>query len=411
MPAEADREKGKGIRLNLLERNNSEKEPRDRKAKEKRERRQNVVPERKPRREAEEENSQDWHEPKVPVILILSGITVVLLLCIIVLLVATPGRKKGDDNEALQQNMLDYADEQKQNDNVTTDTPSQEIIVVESPETPEKEESDASETTTEMPKPEEKPDEKPEEEVLESETIDKTAVVVDVEDENDVSYTKEFIMNEMMPYFEDNNLDAIWDLAHLKRYVKLSAGLKNTNTYYYKGGTDSSGKPDGIGLAIYENNTYYYGSWSHGVRSGDGRWIRFYIDEIGAKTTKKKYQSHSYSGMWSDDLPNGEGAEHYDVDISQITSKDRVIQNVVGNFTNGLYDGEMYANTVDYIGNVEEWDAVAHQGVFELWRDMSSIGECSVWRNKVDYELCLDVDKSENKNQGMRELLVKSSGK
>lgn len=411
MPVKAGREKGKGIRLNLLERNNSEKEPRDRDAEEKRERRKNIVPERKPHREAEEENSQDWHEPKVPVILILSGITVVLLLCIIVLLVATPGRKKGDDNEALQQNMLDYADEQKQNDNVTTDTPSQEIIVVESPETPEKEESDASETTTETPEPEEKPDEEPEVEILESETIDKTAIVVDVEDENDVSYTKEFIMNEMMPYFEDNNLDAIWDLAHLKRYVKLSAGLKNTNTYYYKGGTDSSGKPDGIGLAIYENNTYYYGSWSHGVRSGDGRWIRFYIDEIGAKTTKKKYQSHSYSGMWSDDLPNGEGAEHYDVDISQITSKDRVIQNVVGNFTNGLYDGEMYANTVDYIGNVEEWDAVAHQGVFELWRDMSSIGECSVWRNKVDYELCLDVDKSDNKNQGMRELLVKSSGK
>ena len=190
----------------------------------------------------------------------------------------------------------------------------------------------------------------------------------------------------------------------MKRYVKLSAGLKNTGTYYYQGGVDSDGNPDGIGLAIYENNTYYYGSWSHGLRSGDGRWIRFYIDEIGAKPTKKTYQSHSYSGMWSNDLPNGEGAEHYDVDISQLTSKDRIIQNVVGNFTNGLYDGEMYANTVDYIGNVEEWDGVAHQGVFDLWRDMSRIGECSVWKNKTDSELCLDIDKSENKNQGIREL-------
>ena len=361
-------------------------------------------------RESGEDKNQDWREPKVPIILILSGITIVLLLCIIVLLVVSPGRKESDDSEALQQNMLDYADEQKQNDNVPADTPSQEIIVVESSERPEIEETETSEETTETPE-EEKPEENEEEIPVESETIDKTAIVVDVEDENDVSYTKEFIMNEMMPYFADNNLDAIWDLAHLKRYVKLSAGLKNTNTYYYKGGTDSDGKPDGVGLAIYENNTYYYGSWSHGVRSGDGRWIRFYIDDIGAKTTKKKYQSHSYSGMWSNDLPNGEGAEHYDVDISQLTSKDREIQNVVGNFTNGLYDGEMYANTVDHLGNVEEWDAVAHQGVFELWRDMSSIGECSVWRNKVDFELCLDVDKSENKNQGMRELFTKSSGK
>ena len=334
--------------MNLLERNNSEKKRRDMELEEKKEQSRRAASARNAGRESGEDKNQDWREPKVPIILILSGITIVLLLCIIVLLVVSPGRKESDDSEALQQNMLDYADEQKQNDNVPADTPSQEIIVVESSEQPEIEETATSEETTETPE-EEKPEENEEEIPVESETIDKTAIVVDVEDENDVSYTKEFIMNEMMPYFADNNLDAIWDLAHLKRYVKLSAGLKNTNTYYYKGGTDSDGKPDGVGLAIYENNTYYYGSWSHGVRSGDGRWIRFYIDDIGAKTTKKKYQSHSYSGMWSNDLPNGEGAEHYDVDISQLTSKDREIQNVVGNFTNGLYDGEMYANTVDHL--------------------------------------------------------------
>lgn len=386
--------------MNLLERNNPDKEEQGMELEEKKERRKRAVLERKSGGESEEEKDQEWHEPKIPIVLILTGIIIVLLLCIIVLLFLSPGRRENDDTEALQQNMLDYANEQKQNDNVTTDTPSQGIIVVESSDLPEQAETPTSVETTQIPEAEHTE----EDYIPESDTIDKTAIVVDIEDENDVSYTKEFIMNEMMPYFADNNLAAIWDLAHLKRYVKLSAGLKNTNTYYYQGGTDSSGRPDGIGLAIYENNTYYYGSWSHGMRSGDGRWIRFYIDEIGAKTTKKKYQSHSYSGMWSNDLPNGEGAEHYDVDVSQIAYNERVIQNVVGNFTNGLYDGDMYANTVDHLGNVEEWDAVAHQGVFELWRDMSSIGECSVWRNKDDFELCLDVDKADNKNQGMREL-------
>lgn len=395
--------------MNLLERNNSEKDDQDREWKERenrRERSEKAVAEKKPAGKSGDEKDQEWREPKIPVILILSGIIVVLLLCIIVLLFVSPDRRRDDDSEALQQNMLDYASEQKQNDNVVTDTPSSEIIVVE---------PSATQEEPEQPSPEQTEPEKPAEEneaetyTPESNTIDKTAIVVDIEDEDDISYTKEFIMNEMMPYFADNNLDAVWDLAHLKRYVKLSAGLKNTNTYYYQGETDSSGKPDGIGLAIYENNTYYYGSWSHGVRSGDGRWIRFYIDEIGAKTTKKTYQAHSYSGMWSNDLPNGEGAEHYEVDITQAT--DKVIQNVVGNFTNGLYDGEMYANTIDYLGDVEEWDAVAHQGVFELWRDMSSIGECAVWKNKTDPEECLDVDKSDNKNQGMRELLVSSPAK
>ncbi len=376
--------------MNLLEKNHSEHE----------EQKEQEHKEREQKEGKQRDGGQEWHEPKIPVILILTGIIVVLLICILALLFLSPDKKRSsaeDSQEALQQDMLDYANEQKQND--MTAAPPQDVIVVENPALPATAEDALSEETPEVTETEE------EEEIIpESDTIDKTAIIVDIEDENDVSYTKEFIMNEMMPYFADNNLDAIWDLAHLKRYVKLSAGLKNTGTYYYQGGVDSDGNPDGIGLAIYENNTYYYGSWSHGLRSGDGRWIRFYIDEIGAKPTKKTYQSHSYSGMWSNDLPNGEGAEHYDVDISQLTSKDRIIQNVVGNFTNGLYDGEMYANTVDYIGNVEEWDGVAHQGVFDLWRDMSRIGECSVWKNKTDSELCLDIDKSENKNQGIREL-------
>ncbi len=378
--------------MNLLEKNHSEHE----------EQKEQEHKERKQKERKQRDGGQEWHEPKIPVILILTGIIVVLLICILALLFLSPDKKRSsaeDSQEALQQDMLDYANEQKQND--MTAVPPQDVIVVENPALPATAEDALSEETPEVTETE---DEEEEEIIPESDTIDKTAIIVDIEDENDVSYTKEFIMNEMMPYFADNNLDAIWDLAHLKRYVKLSAGLKNTGTYYYQGGVDSDGNPDGIGLAIYENNTYYYGSWSHGLRSGDGRWIRFYIDEIGAKPTKKTYQSHSYSGMWSNDLPNGEGAEHYDVDISQLTSKDRIIQNVVGNFTNGLYDGEMYANTVDYIGNVEEWDGVAHQGVFDLWRDMSRIGECSVWKNKTDSELCLDIDKSENKNQGIREL-------
>ena len=337
-----------------------------------------------------EEKSENG-EKKPPLTAILLGIIIVLLICIGALLLILTSRQKKpakDTAEALQQDIAAYADEQKQNDKIASPSAQDAIIV---------EPSDVSES------PEKTETETPKETVIESDTIDKTAIVVDVEDENDVSYTKEFILNEMLPYFADNNLDAVWDLAHLKRYVKLSAGLKGTDSYYYMGDVDTNGVPNGQGLAIYENNTYYYGSWAHGVRSGDGRWYRFYIDEIGKPTTKKIYQAHSYSGQWSNDLPNGEGAEHYDVDISQI--EDLVIVNVIGNFTNGLYDGEMYANTLDYIGSTEEWYAVADKGVFVLWRDMSAIGECAVWQNRDDPDFCIDIDKSENKNQGMRELL------
>lgn len=329
---------------------------------------------------------------------ILLGIILVLLLCIIVLLLLLPGKNKSDEqssNDALQQSITDYAYEQKQND-TPVNKPDTGAIVVNSSDVLTHENTDEEAIITE---------EAPGEAEPVSETIDKTAIVIDIEDESDVSYTKEFILNEMLPYFADNNLEAVWDLAHLKRYVKLSASLENTDNYYYLGGVDSDGLPDGTGLAIYEKNTYYYGSWSHGVRSGDGRWYRFYIDPIGQPTTKKKYQAHSYSGQWANDLPNGEGTEHYDVDIAQLEVRERILQNVVGNFTNGLYDGELYANTVDYTGNVEEWSGTAHNGVFDLWRDMSAIGECSVWQKRDDNNIYMDIMDEDNKNQGMAELL------
>lgn len=327
---------------------------------------------------------------------ILLGIIAILLICIIVL-VSVPRRGRRVTNETsgdLQQNITDYAEAQKQKDNMSG--MSGETVSIGPVE-------EQTEQNGMLGSGEES------EETEESELIaadkGKTAIVIDEEDETDVSYSKEYILNEAYPYFEDNNHDAIWDLAHLKRYVKLSSELKGTNQFYYKGDVNSAGRPDGQGLAIYEDNSYYYGEWSDGTRSGAGRWFRFYIGEVSKRNALGKYTSHSYAGEWADDLPNGQGAEHFDVDVTKIKGNEEVIQNVVGGFSNGLYDGDMFANTVDYTGTMDEWNGVAANGVFDLWKDMSSIGECSVWRNKDNEERYLDIDKSENKNQGIRELL------
>lgn len=328
---------------------------------------------------------------------VLVGVIAVLLFCIIVLLVLIPGRNRGtqsSSNSELQQTITDYAKEQKQNDYVTGLTG--ETVSVEL--------ADEEKTEGEKPDVNTESDDVGEYKPIAADT-GKTAVVVDEEDETDVSYSKEYILNEALPYFADNKQDAIWDLAHLKRYVKLSSELKGTNQYYYMGEVNSDGKPNGKGLAIYEDNSYYYGDWVNGVRSGGGTWYRFYINEKSERNSMGIYTAHSYAGEWADDLPNGQGAEHFEVDTSKIKGGDRIVLNVVGDFTDGLYNGEMFANTVDYTSNVQEWDGVAANGVFSLWRDMSAIGECSVWRNKKDHELCLDIDKSENKNQGIRELM------
>ena len=330
---------------------------------------------------------------------ILLGVIAVLLICVLILLTMVIGRreqtKEADDN--LQQSITDDAKQQESEGQTIDEALSRE----EETYAPKEESSQGEEPEEE----EETEDEEEEQESGESEN-DKTTVVVDIEDENDEAYTKDFILNEAYPIFADNRQDAMWDLAHLKRYVKLSRELEGTGEYYYKGDVDKDGKPDGTGLAIYEKNSYYFGQWSHGERSGQGTWFRYYINQRNKTNAMGVYMSHSYAGEWKNNLPNGQGAEHYDVDISKLEPTRKImIQNVVGNFTDGLYDGDMYANTVDYIGNVQEWDGIASKGVFTLWRDMSAIGECSVWRYREDTNVCMDIDKSENKNQGIRELL------
>jgi hypothetical protein len=335
---------------------------------------------------------------------VLMGIIVLLLVCIIVLLVVMPSRRdsrQASSDTDLQQNITDYANEQIEKEKDADQDKLSDAIVVTLPA-----QDAAKEDTQEAEEAEEEEEEEPETtEKPEAADSDKTAVVVDIEDENDEAYTKEFILNEALPYFADNKQDAIWDLAHLKRYVKLSQELEGSGKFYYQGDVDGDGRPNGKGLAIYEKNSYYYGEWSHGVRSGTGNWFKFYIGQRNKTNAMGKYMAHSYSGSWANDLPNGEGAEHYDVDISKLEANTRILQNVVGHFTDGLYDGDMYANSVDYVGNVEEWNGVCEKGVFTLWRDMSAIGECSVWQNRDDSSLCMDIDKSENKNQGIRELL------
>ncbi len=383
--------------MNLMERNN--KNEKDHPSKE--EDGLEVVDLNEPEEETEEAGGLHDFLQKPYMTTVLMGIIVVLLICILVLLVFMPSRRASRQTEAnvdLQQNITDYAQEQKDKENEADNEKTSEAVVVtpSDKETTQEEKEEADKEEEEETAPEEEP---------EAADGDKTAVVVDIEDESDEAYTKEFILNEALPYFADNDQDAIWDLAHLKRYVKLSKELENTGKFYYQGDVDADGRPNGKGLAIYEKNSYYYGDWSHGVRSGNGNWFRFYIGQRNKTNAMGKYMAHSYSGTWADDLPNGEGAEHFEVDVSKLEGHTRILQNVVGNFSGGLYDGEMYANTVDYVGNLEEWNGIADKGVFTLWRDMSAIGECSVWQNRDDSSLCMDIDKSDNKNQGIRELL------
>ena len=136
--------------MNLLEKNHSEHE----------EQKEQEHKERKQKERKQRDGGQEWHEPKIPVILILTGIIVVLLICILALLFLSPDKKSSsaeDSQEALQQDMLDYANEQKQND--MTAVPPQDVIVVENPALPATAEDALSEETPEVTETEDEEEE------------------------------------------------------------------------------------------------------------------------------------------------------------------------------------------------------------------------------------------------------------
>ena len=170
-------------------------------------------------------------------------------------------------------------------------------------------------------------------------------------------------LQEMASYMESNHTEAAHFLSRLPRFRYMSQMLDGTDDYYYWGEENEDGEPDGIGMAVYANNCYYYGSFEKGVRSGRGTWFQTFINGSRYSMLNNGILSHSFVGDWANDLPNGEGQEHLDFDLRYLEA--RVTTNVIGNFKNGLYDGEEYLTTIEPDGNERDWNGVAKEGVFE----------------------------------------------
>ncbi len=170
-------------------------------------------------------------------------------------------------------------------------------------------------------------------------------------------------LQEMASYMESNQTEAAHFLSRLPRFRYMSQMLDGTDDYYYWGEQDKDGAPNGIGIAVYADNCYYYGSFENGVRSGRGTWFQTFIAGSRYSMLNNGILCHSYVGDWAGDLPNGKGQEHLDIDLRYLEA--RVTTNVIGTFKDGLYDGEEYLTTIEPDGNEKDWNGVAKNGVFE----------------------------------------------
>ena len=176
-------------------------------------------------------------------------------------------------------------------------------------------------------------------------------------------------LKELYEYWDAYKLDAVADLVRLERLQKVSKELEGKNKFYYYGSVDRLGRPSGKGLAVYANNTYYFGEWKEGLRHGKGMWLEVAIYTEENENMNLGVIEHSYNGQWSKDLPNGEGQEHFSYDYDILSADDvknnGCIANVIGGFKDGYYHGEMYIMTTDKLGATKDWSGICKNGVWE----------------------------------------------
>ena len=186
-------------------------------------------------------------------------------------------------------------------------------------------------------------------------------------------------MPELYGYWDAYQLEAVSDIIKLERMRAITDSLKDSNDFYYYGGEDSTGRPEGKGLAIYANNTYYFGEWKAGQRSGNGMWIRIFPDEPGVVNGVDGVTWHQYSGQWNADYPNGEGQEN--ITYAGPCDEEYAIRNVIGGFNNGFYQGDEYIMTDDGKGSYTDWYGKAKNGVFEYIGSKTGYnGKRAIWK-------------------------------
>ncbi len=337
---------------------------------------------------------------------ITAGIAAVILL-ILVLVIALSGKKKSGDDEKLAESITEYADASvsapgtlglQSGSEAVTDAEGASDQDSSASDTEQYAEAAGSASSAKAPV------------LSDSEYLDtaknavsgnsfyatNSAVLKDVY--RKTTYNAQQQMSEMYHYWSEGNMDAVRDLAHLERFEAMSYSLSGTTDFYYYGDTNTEGIPNGMGLACYAQDQYYYGQWVNGARSGDGCWISFYPNYSQYVVTE-----HMYTGQWAGDLPNGQGQEHYDYNSQHMNKADIYLQNMIGGFSIGNYNGNMYVITVDQYGETTEWEGSCENGNWQAvpYASNDSKGKIPVLSERENTDRHLYMTKSGAQGNGV----------
>lgn len=326
-----------------------------------------------------------------------SVIPVVLIIFILAVTLIANGKKGNKpETEDLQQSIMDYADKSRpvNNTSVKVEGPADELPEKEKePAEPDKEESSEKEgttTKTEENQIEIEPSPTPYHQIMNTDKVDYSKI----------SYDRDGQLKEMMSYWADNNQKALDDLTNLDRFKAMSWALKDTTDFYYYGDRNAAGWPEGKGIAVYADNQYYYGEWKNGVRSGNGTWIHYHIHNN--VNTNDPYLYHQYTGSWAEDLPDGEGSEHYDYEASLLNENKIYNTNLIGSYSKGFVHGDFYLTTFYAEDEYREWNAQADHGSWIYQSEnKDKVGRRTVYVSIIDSNNYIWMLPKENKNIGV----------
>lgn len=77
---------------------------------------------------------------------------------------------------------------------------------------------------------------------------------------------------------------------------------------------------------------------------------------------------------------------------------------MIGNFKDGLYHGNMYINTLNADGNVQEWRGEAKEGVFKTFEGRDLEGRVPICQDVQNPDSHMWIHPLENKDQGLKEV-------
>lgn len=326
-------------------------------------------------------------------IIVASGVLAVLVIILVVVLIFMNKSEADNNADDLQDNILEYAQIQESDEKQPEVTP--EII--------DRNEEEPSPSPSLEPTP--SPTVEPEEEEIVEEN-NGPIMELDVKNFSKVKYDTKANLKEMEMYMSEGNFEAMDDLAHLDRYLAMSYSYRETQDYAYYGDLNSEGQPNGKGIAVYADNQYYYGDWVNGVREGEGLWAHYHV-HLSTNTTDS-ITFHMYRGKFKNDLPHGEGQDHYEYDKRFLQKDKNYITNYIGSFDQGLINGEFIVVTTDVNDFVIQYEGTANAGSFEYIsesRDAKKRGPVLVDIENPDNYYWLS-DK-ENRNIGVKSYISK----